>query len=542
MSNKAQKRKLHNGRGPAQCELDQEVFQRITDVERGVSGLRDKQLLQVARGCAERLGLIGFKASRSWLRGWKGRYQVRTKGRNQNEIPRCNVEIGNGTKKVENIPPHKLSFLTESDKVGVVTLSPTNMSEALPATEVEGEEVQVYFDYSTPEHNYAVTTPLHCANRMDMDATPTSLQTHMADILEGVAFLQSQEGVGLTHDDGGVGLDLTLGEEVEVGGATEREPTNSKCAEIQLKDATMLNPTVLNQHILPVSVFTEYSGLNHTPSHHLSLDSKTTTSVFSSVCISSSPSNHSPSDFPAVSHTPFNFNHASSNSENHFPSVNQTSDFPPNLASSTHLAFPSSNHASSDHTHSESSDFSTVSHTNSILDEQLMSMFNHRSFLDPFPCMSPALIGSNWSPPSDAAQFSLTGGREEESSSSNALGSAESSSGKPRKKKYKKGKKLILPDSKLSSKAEVNFPQVMSPRYHTRSRVRTAARSFSVSPSMFLESSPPPVGLLASPPLLASSPPGGLLANRRSQPVFPDEPEIVFHEIQLGPLHTTPIL
>lgn len=185
------------------------------------------------------------------------------------------------------------------------------------------------------------------------------------------------------------------------------------------------------------------------------------------------------------------------------------------------------------HTHSISdqalAEFSN--HASSLLveeEEQLMSVFNHRSFTDHFPFLPPSLFTSNWCSPYDPPR--------KPSSSSIAVDGLVQAM--PHYNKTQGGSPL------LAEGFAVRAPYQMQTRSRAKASVcGTSTRSYSISPSTFLDtSSPPPTGLggvsLLTSPL--GPPGGGLLANRLSQPVFPDEPEIVFHEIQLGPLHTTP--
>jgi hypothetical protein len=161
-------------------------------------------------------------------------------------------------------------------------------------------------------------------------------------------------------------------------------------------------------------------------------------------------------------------------------------------------------------------------HSSGLLedDEHLISVFNHRSFTDNFPFLPPSLF-SNCCPPHDITPPSL----EDKGHLRGILRS---------------GKGHYNTRSKARAEACVGGTNVVGGANEVGSN-----RTYCISPSTFLETgSPPPalggVSLLSPPPSggVVQSPPGGLLANRLFQPVFPDEPEIVFHEIQLGPLHT----
>ena len=71
-----QTRKLHGGRGPLSEELDRLVLGYLLERRRGGADVEDTELRQRAVEGARVLGLGEFKASPSWLRGWKARNGV----------------------------------------------------------------------------------------------------------------------------------------------------------------------------------------------------------------------------------------------------------------------------------------------------------------------------------------------------------------------------------------------------------------------------------------------------------------------------------
>lgn len=171
--------------------------------------------------------------------------------------------------------------------------------------------------------------------------------------------------------------------------------------------------------------------------------------------------------------------------------------------------------------------------TSMLEEEQLMSVFNHRSFTDPFPFLPTSFICC---PSENSHSFST-----EDDIGIDDIMEAQLF-GSPYKRSRKKGK------TKQSRMCTCNDSSCLHTSTYLGCGGKPGLRSYSVSPTTYTEHnrSPPRGSVLGSPSyltghgLLASSPPGGLVASRRSQPVFPDEPEIVFHEIQLGSLHTMP--
>ena len=171
-----------------------------------------------------------------------------------------------------------------------------------------------------------------------------------------------------------------------------------------------------------------------------------------------------------------------------------------------------------------------VPSSSSILEEeQLMSVFNHRSFTDPFPFLPTSFICC---PSEQAHSFSTDGIGIDELLETQLF---DNTNRRSRKKAKSKQSRILMSCSDSSG----------IHNSYLGSGGKQVMRPYCASPSNPEHKNSPPHGsLLGSPSypsgLLASSPPGGLLASRRSQPIFPDEPEIVFHEIQLGSLHTTP--
>ncbi len=178
-----------------------------------------------------------------------------------------------------------------------------------------------------------------------------------------------------------------------------------------------------------------------------------------------------------------------------------------------------------------STDFSCSTSPASLLEEEpFISVLNHRSFTDPFPFLPPSYICF---PPDNLRPFTSDGiGIDDLLQEAQELDSA---SKRVRDKKSKSVRPAQTGDSSSS--------MLSSSSNFTGSIQLSGSQLYPYQD----HKSPPPhhasLSLLTSPTYpsgLSSSPPGGLLANRMSQPVFPDEPEIVFHELQLGSLHTTP--
>ena len=457
-------RKLHGGRGPTSCELDRQVLEYAEKVKgtcgessslgvcrsggRNEAALRDRQLQQVAREYAERLGVNGFKASGSWLRGWKGRCR---QGKPQGREKRKEKSKASTPRTASS----NLSTLTEHDRRGVAGCpGDQGVSEPLRDGEVStgkqqpasvmsmtGSYQQVLHNglpehsYSNSPHNTHVTTPTpECA-------TPPCLQVQMEELLGGVTLLRP--------GDQEEKLDLMALEE-EVGGAVGGIPHH------------LHHQGVLN---LPELI----PGDAHHPSCHA----------------------------------------------------------PPSLLEG---------------------------------EDPVMALFNHRSFTDHFPFLPPSLFSSNnWCPPCEFPRHSAS--TMDSFMQATPLTHCDS--------KLTEGG-LLQPKTKSKGRLTVD---VGVSRYHTRSKAQAQAQAVATASPLSHSSgwahtptpspSPSPLDTLYSPTRQAGSgaggvallspptpsteggvgtspPAGGLLANRRFQPVFPDEPEIVFHEIQLGPLHTTP--
>jgi len=169
-------------------------------------------------------------------------------------------------------------------------------------------------------------------------------------------------------------------------------------------------------------------------------------------------------------------------------------------------------------------------HPSLLEEEPFMSVFNHRSFTDPFPFLPPSYVCC---PTENMRPFSTDAiGIDDLLQKAQEL---ETASKRVRNKKTKTNKNVSGLSETTSSPSCGIFPGNSSV---------SATHSSPLGADHKTISSPSRNGMIPSPSYpngLSSSPPGGLLANRISQPVFPDEPEIVFHELQLGSLHTTPL-
>lgn len=417
----------------------------------GGEALNDQQVQQIARNLGKELGVAGFKASGSWLKGWKGRCEttkeLSTTKKTNSE--RC-LDMCVASKDVSNtlsscskvFPPNQLTVLSISDKMGGVHLDECLMEvcEIPICTDSLNVSNVVYtLDYSTPEHNYSMVLLSKASSRSHSEyqgcQTP-NLQSNVAQLLENVALLHAHEQVG---------LELTLGEGFD--GSSQsclHDTTHSPEGKKSTSNINVPN-SVLRQDTLCQPSFLDYTGLD------------------------------SSQEF--------------------------TCPVPPS--------------------------------TSILEEEQLMSVFNHRSFTDPFPFLPTSFICC---PPSENSHaFSTDGIGIDDILEAQLL---DSTNKRSRKKSKTKQCKMFM-SSDESSALHTSLPSFCSSG-------KQSTRLYSISPSVYPEhkTSPPHGSLLGSPSypsgFLASSPPGGLLASRRSQPIFPDEPEIVFHELQLGSLHTTP--
>lgn len=448
----------------------------------------DKELQQVAKECALRLGITRFKASSSWLRGWKGRCQEEglvVKGRGKRsvarretvtqgnegseehaqEVTREEIRRGDHDNHTQATPTssQQLSMLTEEERRGVARVGPRRgvvgkeAALSFPDNQLYAESAeQVYVDYNAAECSSA-NTSMSC-DQSSQQSESVMIQSHdlshdhsaqpanssacfqvcLGDLL-GELQAHDMQSHDMQSPDPQVQLGLHLGE--EVGVAEVNEPQDNALLSLSNNE--------LSQQSFPL------------PECH--------------VC--SAFSDHAHSEFPE-----------------HAPSLLEAEE------------------------------------------EQLMSVFNHRSFTDHFPFLPPTLF-SNWCPPYDQQDAS-----QHHTPTQDRPGMR----------------------SKVGTSAAATCPEGMTGyQVQTRSRARAKAAAASVStgpsvaslsgtalppPSLDTDSPPPPtrggVSLLSSPSrvggVVSSPPGGGLLANRLSQPTFPDEPEIIFHEIQLGPLHTCP--
>lgn len=158
------KRKLHNGKPPASHELDQQVLDYLLRQRREGYSVGDRELQRKALECAKQLGLLTFKATTMWLRGWKHR---------------SNVEVQNGSNDVVHpqstptvftqLPARGsslLSHVSQGDKVKLTT-DGKGVKEGGSQSDVDedraGTDGTVYMDFSSLEHSYCRTVqPTHC--------------------------------------------------------------------------------------------------------------------------------------------------------------------------------------------------------------------------------------------------------------------------------------------------------------------------------------------------------------------------------------------
>lgn len=187
-----QRRRLRAGRKPLSQDLDHKLLVWLEGERGSQLPVGDRQLQQKALDIAAELGLADFKASCMWLRRWKRRHDV---------------VFREGTNMVvtseEEKPPHPLPTLN-----GESILSYTDRGEKIrlvcqeegKVKEEEGarQPPPLYYDYSTPEHNYCARECLLSPSvHLDNELYTTSLVScDMLDLALGdIAPLPGHEEV-----------------------------------------------------------------------------------------------------------------------------------------------------------------------------------------------------------------------------------------------------------------------------------------------------------------------------------------------------------
>ena len=162
--------------------------------------------------------------------------------------------------------------------------------------------------------------------------------------------------------------------------------------------------------------------------------------------------------------------------------------------------------------------------TSVLEEEQLMSVFNQRSFTDPFPFLPTSFVCRSL----ETSHSYFTDDIGIDDLMEAQLFDKGSKNGKNKGKAVQNGVPTLC--TRASDPPTAPYLDISSDRQAQGSPSTSTNPEHQHSPShgSLLGSSSYPSGLLSS------------LASRRSQPVFPDEPEIVFHEIQLGSLHMSP--
>ena len=157
------KRKLHNGKPPASHELDQQVLEYLLRQRREGYIVGDKELQRQALECAERLGLAAFKATTTWLRGWKNRCCVEVHNGSNNVV----VRPGPSPTLFTQVPARGSSLLSHVSQGDTVKLTTDGKGVMEGKTRIDenhaGTDGTVYMDFSSHEHNYCRTVqPSQC--------------------------------------------------------------------------------------------------------------------------------------------------------------------------------------------------------------------------------------------------------------------------------------------------------------------------------------------------------------------------------------------
>ena len=184
-----QTRKLHGGRGPLSQELDRLVLGYLLERRRHGADVDDQELRQKAVEGAKLLGLADFKASPSWLRGWKARNGV-----SEPRLTQENAEV-----------------LVRQAPVGSALVSHVCLTDSVALSEIQhGEketaschQSELFSNQSTgnghmishvitPDHTYSRRPPSEFVSSAELSFTGgSSIHSNTTDLSMGGHLLES---------------------------------------------------------------------------------------------------------------------------------------------------------------------------------------------------------------------------------------------------------------------------------------------------------------------------------------------------------------
>ena len=185
-----QTRKLHGGRCPRSEELDRLVLAFLLDRQRLGLHVRDHELKEKAMQTAKLMGLEDFKASPSWLKGWKARNGFADREQRSDVLGRDPVGSSaiSHVAKMDTVlltPPHQspLSYDNQASSSGD-TLVDTPHSPKNPSPQVSHVTSHMISHVITPDHTYCqppTTTTDHLSLTSDIisSALPTTCITNL---------------------------------------------------------------------------------------------------------------------------------------------------------------------------------------------------------------------------------------------------------------------------------------------------------------------------------------------------------------------------
>lgn len=204
------KKKLHKGSQPLSYELDRQVSDYCSDMERQGTSVSDTDLRSRALVLAHCLGLTNFKATPSWLKRWKTRCR-RADGLHSPAAGAAPAPPETSSTHLiadpMDPPSCNLSRVKAKDTVNLAVNQRVFFDQSnclVPSCDLESDIS--YNDFTTLEHNYC---------RLDSNGTPPGSHSSLPhpDIAPQETMLPPATRIAAT--------DLPLGNEVEIGNTEE---------------------------------------------------------------------------------------------------------------------------------------------------------------------------------------------------------------------------------------------------------------------------------------------------------------------------------